>query len=282
MDLHVYIHPIPDPATPGAQSNWNHMEQVSSTKAEATQDTVLRVAAISGSLRRASANTGLLRAGNNLLPVTPGFYSCVWLLLNTVLDSRSRGDLQGLHPGAAGGPRRHLGPAPAEHGPRGGRRLSGGRGGVPRQGARGRLLPPRLARVQLFHVGPAEERPGLGVAPAQLLRGQGGRDPERVGRLRRQPLAVPHPPGRGIPRHPLPQQAGGVHQGAPAPREVRRRRQPRRPGDQGTARRHAALAASVRPQAPAGGETVLRLSFVKFRVYFLAVAARDSRHLIPE
>ena len=120
--------------------------------AQAPAKTVLRVAAISGSLRRASANTGLIRAGN---PGSLSSYlnefslSAVWLL--TAEPVYSRGDLQGLHPGVAARPRRHLRAAAAQHRPRGRRRLPSGRRGVPRQGPRGRLLPLRLARVQLLH-----------------------------------------------------------------------------------------------------------------------------------
>lgn len=100
---------------------------------------------------------------------------------------------------------------------------------------------------------PSEERSGLGIAAAQLVGRQSSSDPERVGRLRRQPFSVPHPASRSRPRHPLHQQARGVHQSIPASEKIRRPRQPHRSGDHGTAQEDVALIASFRNEA--AGET---------------------------
>lgn len=126
-----------------------------------TSPKALRVAAISGSLRRGSANTGLIRAGTyvhrssllQLRLIDPFRFfvsSHVWLLwfwLNC-----SQGDMRGVHPGDGYWPRRHPRPADAQHRHGGWRRLPAGRRGVPGQCPRCRLLPLRLSRVQLLHL----------------------------------------------------------------------------------------------------------------------------------
>ncbi|KAL5652797.1 hypothetical protein ACJX0J_038255, partial [Zea mays] len=64
-----------------------------------------------------------------------------------------RGGVRGLHPGAARRPPRRRRPADAQHRPRDERwyGLPARRRGVPRQGPPCRLLPLRLARIQLLH-----------------------------------------------------------------------------------------------------------------------------------
>jgi len=56
----------------------------------------------------------------------------------------------------------------------------------------------RVSNCKLFPCRPSEERARLGITAAELLCRQSRGDPERVGRLRRQPVAVPHPAGRGV------------------------------------------------------------------------------------
>uniref|UniRef100_A0A0A9HGN9 Uncharacterized protein n=1 Tax=Arundo donax TaxID=35708 RepID=A0A0A9HGN9_ARUDO len=158
--------------------------------------------------------------------------------------------MQGVHPGDADRPSRHLRAAAAQHRPRGRRRVPAGRRGVPREGPRGQLLPLRLARVQLLHFRPSEECSGLGITAAELLGRQSGIDPKRIGRIRWRAVAIPHSAGWGFPGHPFHQQARGVHQGTSPPEKVRRRRQPDRTGDQRTGQEDAPVTASLRPEAP--------------------------------
>ncbi|RLN23939.1 putative NADPH:quinone oxidoreductase 2 [Panicum miliaceum] len=155
--------------------------------ADVPAKTVLRLAAISGSLRRASANTGLIRAAAEICKESiPGLQVdhvdiSELPLLNTDLE------VDGSFPPAVEAFRAKVRAAdcflfaspeynysisaifPSEF-------------RVPKNCMPWTLLPCR----------PSEERAGLGITAAELLCRQSRGDPERVGRVRRQPVAVPH------------------------------------------------------------------------------------------
>lgn len=124
----------------------------------------IRVAALSGSLRKGSFNLGLLRAGKIFFLAPFPFFSPVWLAGNFFLFffcslnnnnnlnflTRSDRAQQGVTRRNRGRARRHIVIAAAQHRPRSSGDLPAGGRSLPYQNPRRRRNPLRLAGVQLL------------------------------------------------------------------------------------------------------------------------------------